>query len=152
MNDEAVATLNGLIHLDSDAIRAYEQAIAACKVTEVKDRLTSFMLDHKRHVEQLGVAVRNLGAEPPKDRDIKGFLIEGFTAVLSMGDHSALLAMRGNEVLTTRTYDAARKANLTDELRILVDHNYQDEVRHLEWIKGAIDRKIWDPSGRNQAA
>lgn len=144
MSEEAVTTLNNLIHLDMDAIRAYRQAIDACQVTEVRDHLSAFMFDHQRHIEQLDVAVRTLGGQPPQDRDLKGFFIEGFTAIMSQGDHSALLAMRGNEELTMRSYDAARKANITGDVRLIVERNHQDEVRHLEWIKSALDRKLWE--------
>jgi uncharacterized protein (TIGR02284 family) len=144
MNEEAVATLNDLIHLDIDAILAYRQAIDACEIMEVRDNLVAFMGDHQRHVAELQGAVRALGGEPAEGKDLKGFFIEGFTAIVSMGDHTALLAMRGNEEITTRRYDAARRANVTGDVLQLIEKNYQDEVRHLAWIKGAIDRKVWE--------
>jgi uncharacterized protein (TIGR02284 family) len=143
MNEDAIKTLNDLIHLDVDAIHAYRQAIDACDTAEIKDRLTEFRGDHERHVRDLAVVVRGLGGEPDERQDLKGFLIEGFTAITSHGDRSALVAMRGNEELTTRRYDAARKANLT-EARDLIERNYQDEVRHLTWIKDAITSRAWD--------
>jgi uncharacterized protein (TIGR02284 family) len=144
MNEEAISTLNDLIHLDIDATLAYRQAIDACEIVEVRDQLSAFLGDHERHVKELSDAVRGLGGEPVLGRDVKGFFIEGFTAIASRGDHSALLAMRGNEELTTRRYDAARKANVSAELKQLIEKNYLDEARHLAWIKGAIDRKVWD--------
>lgn len=144
MNEEACSKLNDLIHLDIDAIHAYRQAIDACTVAEVRDNLTAFMGDHERHVAELQGAVRALGGVPAEGKDLKGFFIEGFTAIASMGDQSALMAMRANEELTTRRYDAARKAGLTPEALVIVERNYTDEVRHLDWIKAAIDRKIWD--------
>lgn len=152
MNEDAIHTLNDLIHLDADAIRAYQQAIAACQSPVVKQRLTEFMGDHERHVVELGGAVRSLGGVPVEAKqDIKGFFIEGFTAIMSHGDRSALMAMRGNEELTTRRYEAARKANVTGDALLVIDKNYQDEVRHLSWIKEAIDKKVWE-AGRDRAA
>src|SRR5579871_601326 len=106
MTEKMVETLNDLIHLDIDAIHAYRQAIDGCEILEVKDRLTLFMGDHERHVADLGAAVRSLGREPAHGKDWKGFFIEGFTAIMSQGDRTALLAMRGNEELTTRRYQA----------------------------------------------
>ena len=41
MNDDAIQTLNDLIHLDVDAIHAYQQAIDACETPEIKDQLTA---------------------------------------------------------------------------------------------------------------
>ncbi len=144
MNDEAVKTLNDLLYLDTDAIRAYSQAIDACETGEVKDQLTAFRADHERHTRDLEAAVKSLGGVPVQGPDLKGFFIEGFTAILSHGDRSALHAMRGNEELTTRRYDAARKANLPKESADVVERNYEDEVRHLAWIKDAIARRAWD--------
>jgi uncharacterized protein (TIGR02284 family) len=151
MDTEAIATLDDLIHLDTDAIHAYREAIAACSVAEVKSQLTSFLGDHQRHVAELESAVRALGGLPASGQDIKGFFIEGFTAIISQGDHSALLAMRGNEEITTRLYDAARRANVTAEVKQLLEKNYADEARHLAWIKDAIARKVWE-TGSGRAA
>ena len=146
MNEETVATLNDLIQLDIDAVHAYSQAIDACKVAEVRDNLTAFKGDHQRHISELEGAVRALGGQPPTGKDIKGFVIEGFTAIASQGDRSALLAMRGNEEITTRRYDAARRTNVAGDVLELIEKNYADEARHLDWIKQAIDRKVWEKS------
>jgi uncharacterized protein (TIGR02284 family) len=151
MNEETITTLNDLIQLDIDAVHAYRQAIDACQVAEVRDNLTAFMGDHQRHISELEGAVRALGGQPPEGKDIKGFIIEGFTAVASQGDRSALMAMRGNEEITTRRYDAARRANVTVEALQLIEKNYADEARHLDWIKRAIDRKVWEKSAGRAA-
>jgi uncharacterized protein (TIGR02284 family) len=144
MNEEAITTLNDLIQLDIDAVHAYRQAIDACQVAEVRDNLTAFEGDHRRHISELEGAVRALGGQPPTGQDFKGFVIEGFTAIMSQGDRSALVAMRGNEEITTRRYDAARRASLPGDVIQLVERNYADEARHLDWIKQAIDRKVWE--------
>jgi uncharacterized protein (TIGR02284 family) len=151
MHENAISTLNDLIHLDIDAVHAYRQAIGACEIAEVKTQLASFMADHEQHVTRLEGAVRTLGGVPAAGRDLKGFFIEGFTAVMSRGDRSALIAMRGNEEITTRRYEAAARANLATEIRALIEKNHQDEVRHLAWIKDAIDRKVWE-AGKGKAA
>jgi uncharacterized protein (TIGR02284 family) len=149
MTEEALSTLNDLIHLDIDAIHAYRQALEACDLPEVRHTLTAFMGDHERHVTELQAAVRALGGEPVGTRDLKGFFIEGFTAIVSRGDRTALLAMRGNEELTTRRYEAALEANVMAEANQVIRKNHADEVRHLAWIKGAIDRKVWErPHGK----
>jgi rubrerythrin len=144
MADDALKTLNDLIHLDNDAIQAYRQAIDACDTAEIRDQLRLFLTDHERHVQDLSEAVRRLGGQPVTGRDLKGVLIEGFTAAMSHGDRSALVAMRGNEELTTRRYDAARRAAIAGDPLMIVERNFADEQRHLAWIKDAIDRKIWE--------
>lgn len=149
MSKDPIKTLNNLIHLDRDAIRAYEQAIQACEVVEIREKLTEFMGDHQQHVRDLDAKVRALGGQPPTGRDIKGFLIEGFTALTSMGDRSALMAMRGNEELTTRTYRSAIEDVRSEDLRALIEKNYEDEARHLAWIKATLDSRGW---ARDKAA
>ena len=71
-------------------------------------------------------------------------MIEGFTKVASRGDRSALQAMRGNEELTNRSYEAALKEKLPADVRALLEKNLADERRHLAWIKDALDRKLWE--------
>jgi uncharacterized protein (TIGR02284 family) len=144
MADDALSTLNDLIHLDNDAIQAYRQAIDACDTATIRDQLRLFLADHERHVQDLTECVRRLGGQPVVGRDLKGVLIEGFTAAVSHGDRSALVAMRGNEELTTRRYDSARRANVAGDALMVVERNYADEQRHLAWIMDAIDRKVWE--------
>lgn len=152
LDDRSITSLNDLIHLDIDAIQAYRHAIDACEIVEIRDSLTGFMVDHERHVRDLREAVRSLGGEPAAGRDVKGFFIEGFTAIMSQGDRSALLAMRGNEELTNRCYETARTADLPEHVRPLIELNYQDEARHLAWIKEAISSRAWDAEADEKKA
>jgi uncharacterized protein (TIGR02284 family) len=140
-----VRAVQDLIHLDMDAIKAYEQAIKACEHENVKSQLQSFQGDHQRHVQDLSEELRKLGEQPDVRTDIKGFFIEAFTAVTAHGTKSALLAMRGNEQLTTARYKAALDLqDLPDSTKEVIRKNYADEQRHLEWIKMALDQKIWE--------
>jgi uncharacterized protein (TIGR02284 family) len=141
---DAIKALNNLIHLDIDAIRAYEHAIRASEHEVVSSRLREFKGDHERHVRELSEHVRKLGGEPPDKPDVKGFFIEGFTAVTSIGTRSALMAMLGNEQLTTARYKAALKEEFPPDAKELVERNYKDEERHLVWIRGALEQKIWE--------
>jgi len=144
-NREICDKLNDLIKLDVDAVNAYQQAIDACRMDEIKSRLSEFQEDHRRHVRDLSDQVRSLGGEPQVEGSWKGFLIEGFTAVASQGDHSALVAMRGNEELTNRTYEKSLTIEeLPTEVRSLLEKNFSDEQRHLSWIKGQLDARVWE--------
>lgn len=140
----SIGTLQDLLHLDMDAIKAYEQAIKACEHEKVKTQLRSFQGDHQRHVQDLSEELRKLGEQPDVRTDLKGFFIEAFTAVASHGTKSALMAMRGNEQLTTARYKAALDLqDVPDTTKGIVRKNYADEQRHLEWIKMALDQEIW---------
>ena len=141
----SIGAVQDLIHLDMDAIKAYDQAIKACEHESVASQLRSFQADHQRHVRDLTEEMRKLGEKPRVSTDIKGFFIEKFTAISSIGTHSALLAMRGNEQLTTSRYKAALDLqDLPESTKQVVRSNYADEQRHLDWIKSALDRKVWE--------
>jgi uncharacterized protein (TIGR02284 family) len=142
--NKAIEVMNDMLQLDLDAILAYDEAIHACDVDEIKTRLREFRGDHERHVRDLSLAVRTYGGQPKEKRDIKGFFIQGFTKMMSRGDRSALMTMRANEELTNRSYAAALKHELPHEVRTLLEQNYNDERRHLQWIKDAISRSAWE--------
>lgn len=42
-----------------------------------------------------------------------------------------------------RRYDDARRADLPDDVRPLIARNYEDEARHIAWIKQAISSRAW---------
>jgi uncharacterized protein (TIGR02284 family) len=146
--EKIIDTMNDLIKLDLSAVSAYEQAIDACENQEFKLKLEEFKGDHHRHVRDLSVQVKSMGGEPAVTRDIKGFLIEAFTAITSHGDRSAILTMRGNEELTNRSYASALEKDLPVDVRTIVEQNYEDEKRHLSWLKGVIASKAWEKTGK----
>jgi uncharacterized protein (TIGR02284 family) len=141
----SIGSVQDLIHLDMDAIKAYEQAIKACEHENVASQLRSFQSDHQRHVRDLSEELRKLGEQPKATTDVKGFFIEKFTAITSIGTHSALMSMMGNEKLTTSRYKAALDLqDLPESTKQIIRKNYADEQRHLEWIKSALDQKVWE--------
>jgi rubrerythrin len=54
----SIGKVQDLIHLDMDAIKAYEQAIKACEHENVASQLRSFKSDHERHVRDLSEEMR----------------------------------------------------------------------------------------------
>ena len=143
---KVIKVLSDLLHLDVDAIHAYDQAIDNIDVRDIRMRLEEFKGDHERHVTDLSAAIQRHGGEPPKrGRDLKGFFLEGFTAIRSAtGTQGALKAMRGNEQLTNRRYEDAMKADLPAEDKDLVRQNLEDERRHLAYIEQVLREKLWE--------
>lgn len=147
MDTQAViALLRDLVHLDVDAVHAYDQAIKNIDVAHVRAEIERFKADHERHITDLGAAIVDLGGEAPAiRRDVKGFFIEGMTALrAAMGTEQSLKAMLTNEKLTNREYDKAAKMTLPPEVDALVRRNYDDEKRHLAYIEDAIARRVWE--------
>jgi uncharacterized protein (TIGR02284 family) len=143
--NKMIDRLNNLIALDYDAARAYEAAIQRIEARHLIERLRSFQVDHERHIQELGGVVKGLGGKPRAGPDLKGFLIQGFTAITSeMGDEAALKAMQGNEKLTTKTYSDALADDWPDQIRKLISNNYSDEQRHLAFIEEALRLRSWE--------
>jgi len=140
-----VEKMRSLAQLDVDAMDLYEAAIARIHVPAVKEKLQAFRVDHDRHVQDLNAKILQLGGERVEHvPDLKGKILRGFTAITSMmGTEAALMAMMGNEELTNRTYQAALKMDWQAEERALIEKNYGDERRHLEWIKQAVKARPW---------
>ncbi len=142
-NDQIVKVLNELLHVDIDAIRAYGQALDAAKDPEVVNRLTEFRGDHERHVNELSSIVRRFGGTPVGGPDIKGFLLEGMTAIRAMmGEDGALKAMRQNEQVTNRAYERALQQPFPADVLDVVRRNREDERRHLAWIEARVKAHV----------
>lgn len=137
---EVIDRLNSLIQLDVDAVEAYEQAIKHVKHDDIRMRLAEFQEDHRGHIQNLTAAVRRLDGQPVKESpDLRGYLLEGFTALRSIsGTKGALEAMESNEKLTNRRYSEAVDLDLPDELRKLVRSNLADEQRHIQYIEEVL--------------
>lgn len=147
MDTQAVIGLmRDLVHLDVDAIHAYDQAIKNIDVPSVRGELERFKADHERHVTDLSAAITEHGGEAPAiRRDFKGFFIEGMTALrAAMGTEQSLKAMAMNERLTNREYDKAANMALPPSVDALIRRNQSDEKRHLQYIEDAIARRVWE--------
>ena len=143
---DIIDRLEALLHLDVDAVRAYQQAIDEIEDPFILRALERFQDDHRQHIGHLSRCIRDLGAEPPAPRpDVKGFFIEGMTALRSkLGAESALKAMRMNEHLTNRRYEEALEQELTPAVRMVLLRHREDERRHLEFIEHALEHRLWE--------
>lgn len=132
-----IDTLNNLIHLDFDAITAYQAAIDRLDDAECKTQLIGFKDDHERHTRELAALVRNLGGEPAMQSDAKAMLTKGKVVLRGLtGDSGILKAMKSNEDETNEAYEQAlTRDDLTAEMRELLQRNLSDERRHRAWIE-----------------
>lgn len=145
--DAIIKKLSKLAQLDIDAVRAYEQALDKIDLAEVKLKVSQFRDDHQRHITDLNQQIRELGGEAVKETpDLKGMLIEGFTALRSItGIEGAMKAMRGNEKLTNKTYDEALEdPDLPVNIRSLIIKNRDDERRHLSYVEQVLAEEPWE--------
>lgn len=139
--EHVIELLNDLIQLDVDAVEAYGQAIKRMEYHDIQRRLADFQDDHKNHVQNLTAMVRQLGGNAlTPTPDLKGYLLEAFTALRSMtGAKGALEAMLSNEKVTNRKYKEAATRDLPEEVLKLIETHLSQEVRHLNYIVEVLD-------------
>jgi competence protein ComEA len=144
MKEDMMTAIGSLIELDLAAVEAYRLAAGVCVDGDVKKQLTAFASDHERHVRDLSEWARAQGNEPPSQIGNVGKIIVGFTKISSQEERTAVLAMRGNEELTNGAYASALRAQAPDDLRAVLARGFEDERRHIAWIREAIRLRGWD--------
>lgn len=145
-NKDIVRNLKKLFHLDVDAVHAYDQAIKNIKNKRVRDKITEFQADHERHIRNLSEIIRSLNETPPTySKDFKGYFMKGFTAIRSTtGTEGALKAMQTNEEITNKHYNEAMKWDIPADMKETLKNHFEDEKRHLSYIKQALTDRIWE--------
>lgn len=132
---QIISDLSDLIELDYDAIAAYKSAIARLESAAYKATLTEFLGDHKRHIEELGSAVRREGGNPPVEGDAKKFLTKGKVVLADLaGDEAILKAMKSNEEQTNTKYEEAVETGYPENIQAVLRQGLSDERRHKDWL------------------
>lgn len=138
---EIIDLLNDLVQLDVDAVEAYEQVIKHIEYDDIRKRFIDFQDDHRNHIRDLSAMVQQFDAKPVKPSpDLKGYLIEGFTALMSIsGSMAAMEAMKMNEIITNKRYAHAASLDLPEDVMKLIKTNHSQEQRHLRYIQAVIE-------------
>jgi Domain of unknown function (DUF2383) len=141
MINDVVALLNRLIQLDHSAVEAYK--IAVTRLDPVSDRaeIGTFLADHRRHVDELGIVVRNLGGEPVSPSDLRQVLARGRVDLSGLTGEGALVeAMRKCEAETTTLYeDAVSQPGIPVDVLAVLERNLVDERKHHAWILARLE-------------
>lgn len=139
--EQVISDLSDLIQLDYDAIAAYQSAIERLDNAAFKAKLTEFLSDHERHVEELGNAVRNEGGNPPTEGDVKKILTKGKVVIADLfGDEAILKAMKANETVTNTKYEEAVETGYPENIQAVLRGGLADERRHKSWIETTLEK------------
>lgn len=135
-----------LMKVDIDAVHAYDQAIENTDLISVREQLAEFREEHEHHVANLRTLTEAFDVVPPdQSQSVRGFFMEGFTALRSLtGVEGALRAMKSNEELTNRKYREALAQAFPPKTRELLERNYEEEQKHLLFIERALADRIWE--------
>lgn len=138
--DTLVDLLNELIELDYDALEAYRIAVGRVEDLRDRARVSAFLDDHERHVQDLAALIRELGGEPAAAGDLRQILTKGKVVIGGLfGDRLVLEAMKANEAESTTAYERAAARELPVRARALIDRHLADERRHHDWIVERLD-------------
>jgi rubrerythrin len=133
--------VENLLILEHDAIAAYDETIARLENPGWKQQITTFKSDHLRHVQELTQLAGQVGANVPREGDMKQMLTTGKVALASLvGDKAILSAMRTNEEDTVTAYErASRHQEVSESARPVFEKAHQDELRHREWMRSVAN-------------
>lgn len=144
MNQDLMTEIVNVIELDLAAVAAYRLAADVCVDGDIKKQLIAFGADHERHVSELSEWARAAGGEPPTELGDVGNIILGYTRLSRQEERTAVLAMRGNEELTNGTYASALRGAAPEDLKPILERGFEDERRHIAWIREAISLRGWN--------
>lgn len=133
---DAIALLNRLIQLDRSAVEAYKEVMTRVGDPVELAQLAAFVGDHRRHVDELAMLVRNLGGDPASQSDLRGALARGTVAVPgSYGGPTWLEALRTREANAVATYeDAVSQPGIPVDVLAILERSLHDERKHHSWI------------------
>jgi uncharacterized protein (TIGR02284 family) len=134
-----VTLLNRLIQLHYDAIDACKAAVVHVEDPIARQQLSATLEDHREHVDELAVVVRNLGGEPASPSDLRP-LRRRRSAPVGEGEHALLETLRRNEEGARAAYeDAASHPGVPLDVLAALERNLADERKHLAWVARRLE-------------
>jgi bacterioferritin (cytochrome b1) len=132
--------LYALCELDYDAAEAYKAAINRLENVQYKHRLTEFLHDHERHIQDISSILKKHQQKTPKGPDMKQYLAQGKVALANLlGDTAILKAMITNEEDTNTAYERVNKyADKWEDAASIVAQGLDDERKHRQWLENTI--------------
>jgi uncharacterized protein (TIGR02284 family) len=138
---EVVALLNRLIQLDHDAIEGCKAAMDRVAQTDDRAQLGWMLSEHRRHAEELGVVVRNLGGDPASHGDLRAVLTRGKVVLGALsGERAVLEAVQSCEAEAVAAYaHAASQPGVPVDVANVLERQLADERRHHAWLSARLD-------------
>jgi uncharacterized protein (TIGR02284 family) len=137
---DVVVLLNRLIQLHYEAIDACKAAVAHLEDPHDRQYLGATLEDHRAHVDELAVVVRNLGGEPASPSDLRPF--QGKKPACPTSEHALLEALGRNEEGARAAYeDATSLPGVPLDVLAALERNLADQRKHLAWVQRRLDAR-----------
>ena len=133
---DLIEAMSNLVQLDIDAVYAYDQAVKEIDDAIIRHRLLKFQDEHRQHIHGLSEQIENLGGQvPERSQDLKGYVIEAFSAIRSFtGLKGALSAMKTTEEITNRYYGEVVSWEAPPDVKEALRTYFSEEKIHLYYI------------------
>ena len=133
--------LKHLIELEYDAVEAYKAAIERLESKLYKDKMTEFLKDHERHIQEFSGVLKKHNEGAPDGPDMsKHWLAEGKVVLAGLiGDKAILTAMKTNEDDTNTAYERLNQfSDIWEDSENFLKEALKDERRHRAWIESVL--------------
>jgi uncharacterized protein (TIGR02284 family) len=132
---DVVVLLNRLIQLHYDSIDACKAAVGHVGDPRARQHLAATLEDHRGHVDELAVVVRNLGGEPASPGDLRLPRPRKRSEGSVQGEQALLERLRRKEEGARTAYeDAASLPGVPLDVLAALERNLADERKHLAWV------------------
>jgi len=143
-NDEIISTLNDLIETSKDGEYGFKTCAEDVKDMELKQVFAAAAQRCAAGVKELQEQVRLLGGDPDKRSSVAGTLHRAWVdvkAAITGKDEQAVLeeCERGEDV-AKKTYEKALAEGLPDNIRSIVQRQYQGVVENHDRVRDLRNR------------
>lgn len=139
MTAHVISLLNGLIETSKDGEQGFKKAAEAVTDAELKTILTTCAEDCVRTVRELQEQVHKLGGKPESKGSLSGALHRGWlnlkAAITGQNNHAILVECERSEDIAKKHYHDALQEELPMDIRILIEAQYQNVLKHHEQIR-----------------
>ncbi len=144
MNKQIISTLNDIIETCKDGEEGFRTCAENVQNGELKGMFRERSQRCAEAVQELQSEVRRLGGDPDTHGSVSGALHRGWLNVKSAitgKDEAAVLAEceRGEDVALQHYQDALRE-DLPNDVRNLIERQYQGVMANHELVRGLRDR------------
>ncbi len=144
---EVVTLLNRLIQTEYDAVETRRAAVAQVENAVDRHELGLMLADHRGHVDDLALVVRNLGGEPLSHGDLRQLLDNrnrrdkrDSPRVVLAPVSGVLETLRGQEESTRDAYaEATSRPGVPIDVLAVLERLLADEHRHISWLRERLE-------------
>lgn len=145
MADTNISTLNDLIEVSRDGEAGFRKAAEDAHSPELKTLFASRAAEISAAVLELQTQVTALGGKPEDSGSVSGALHRGWLSLreaVTSRDDKAILeeTEKGEDVAKKKYADALQETDLSPDVRMLIERQYQGVLRNHDLIRDMRDR------------